>query len=218
MSIEFKEWPKTPRLRKAGSTIITEKIDGTNACVVIVPTDEPRWENNPGSISIHEFEGQLYSLGAQSRKRLIYPMQDNSGFAQWVASNDRKLVELLGPGYHYGEWWGQGIQRRYGMKHKVFSLFNVGRWLLGRPEEDTAGWLEQAAEIHMDTVPIVYQGKFSDLAIDTSLAWLRREGSPAALRWGAGFQPAEGIVLRHRELGGNLKVMLENDDTPKGAQ
>ena len=34
----------------------------------------------------------------------------------------------LGVGQHFGEWWGFGIQRGYGLHERRFSLFNTGRW------------------------------------------------------------------------------------------
>jgi hypothetical protein len=55
----------------------------------------------------------------------------------------------LGPGRHFGEWWGAGIQRRYGLTEKRFSLFNVTRWGEARP-----------ACCHV--VPTLYRGPFSD--------------------------------------------------------
>ena len=38
MSIDFTEWPKTPRLFR--DMIVTEKIDGTNSAVGIKPISE----------------------------------------------------------------------------------------------------------------------------------------------------------------------------------
>lgn len=97
----FKAWPKIPRLENEVYHI-TEKIDGTNACIAIV-------DNN---------------IFAQSRTRIITPMDDNFGFATWVHAHRHQLKDELGEGYHYGEWWGQGINRGYGLDHKRFSLFN----------------------------------------------------------------------------------------------
>lgn len=88
MTIEFKAWPKIPRATGEKVTI-TEKMDGTNACVVIQ-------------------EGKI--VGVQSRKRFITPEDDNYGFAAWVAENEQELLKL-GDGYHYGEWAGLGIQK-----------------------------------------------------------------------------------------------------------
>lgn len=102
--IEFKKWPKIPRF-EAQDWIITEKVDGTNACVVI---DE---------------DG---NVGAQSRTQLITPENDNHGFAQWCEANKHNLT-ALGPGHHFGEWWGKGINRGYDHTHKEFSLFEWWR-------------------------------------------------------------------------------------------
>lgn len=110
--VEFKEWPKIPR--GAGETItITEKIDGTNACIVI--------EN-----------GEI--VGVQSRTRFITPEDDNYGFARYVRDNAEELKKL-GDGYHYGEWAGEGIQKNHHniVGRKLF-LFNSDRWRDGRQE------------------------------------------------------------------------------------
>lgn len=216
--IAFEAWPKTPRLNNGGVTI-TEKIDGTNACVVIL-----EYPITIGAVPSHFEEGAiktvgtdrgLYIIGAQSRKKLIFPGKntDNAGFAGWVDENASELVDLLGPGRHFGEWWGSGIQRRYNMDRKVFSLFNTHRW--GKVAEERQDWRERARGINMTTVPVLHVGAFSDLAIDISLGILRTGGSIAAAEWGfSGFR-AEGIIIRHRDLGGNLKVLLDNDDVPK---
>lgn len=100
----FRKWPKTPRLEKEWWDV-TEKLDGTNACVIVTAGGE---------------------VMAQSRSKIITPGKttDNHGFAQWVEDNKEEL-KLLGVGYHFGEWWGQGINRGYGLKVKRFSLFNM---------------------------------------------------------------------------------------------
>src|ERR1044072_4291110 len=103
-SPEFTPFPKIGRLDK--DMVVTEKIDGTNAAIVITE------------------DGVIY---AQSRKQFITPDKDNAGFANWVQEHELEL-EALGPGVHFGEWWGSGIQRGYGLDHKRFSLFNTGRW------------------------------------------------------------------------------------------
>lgn len=103
---EFKAWPKIPRA-VLGDVIITEKMDGTNACVII--------EN--GEIT-----------GVQSRKRLITPEDDNYGFARYVHENQEMFLQL-GEGRHYGEWVGLGIQKNpHGFPEKRFYLFNTLRW------------------------------------------------------------------------------------------
>lgn len=100
----FEAWPKTPRW-KDEHIIITEKIDGPNAQILITPDRE------------------LYT---GSRNRWITPDDDNYGFAGWVQRNRQEVLKL-GHGRHYGEWWGLGIQRGYNMAEKWFSLFNTAR-------------------------------------------------------------------------------------------
>lgn len=101
---EFKAWPKIPRWENS-RWVVTEKIDGTNACVVI---------------------DALGNVSAQSRNRIITLQDDNFGFAEWVNTHKEELLSL-GEGHHYGEWWGLGIQRGYGQSEKIFSLFDFWR-------------------------------------------------------------------------------------------
>ena len=110
-AIEFKAWDKIPR-ESPFTVTITEKMNGTNACVII--------------------QGEQI-VGAQSRKRLITPEADNYGFAQWVQDNQTDL-ETMGDGYHYGEWTGLGIQKNpHNCDRKRFFLFNTFRWNTDNP-------------------------------------------------------------------------------------
>jgi hypothetical protein len=104
----FESFPKIPRLRR--EVIITEKIDGTNAQIVVTP------------------EGEVF---AGSRNRWITPEDDNYGFATWVKKNEDELRLGLGIGQHFGEWWGAGIGRKYDLSERRFSLFNTSRWKPG---------------------------------------------------------------------------------------
>jgi hypothetical protein len=153
----FAPFPKLSRLFR--EIIITEKIDGTNAQVVV---------SDDGT-----------QVRAASRKRWIEPSDDNFGFAKWVEENKEELA-ALGPGRHFGEWWGAGIQRRYNLEERRFSLFNVSRWGDKRP-----------ACCHV--VPVLYQGLFSEHSIHSALYNLGSEGSAAA----PGFMNPEGIVVFH---------------------
>lgn len=180
MSIEFQPWPKIARLNR--EITITEKIDGTNAAVII--TDEGE-------------------VAAQSRKNLITPDADNFGFARWVAEHAETLASLLGPGRHFGEWWGQGIQRKYGLAEKRFSLFNTARY----------GDLDFSGLPQMGTVPVLYQGPFSEHAINAELNELERKGSAAA----PGFGDPEGVVVFHAAAQQMFKVTIKGDEAPKTA-
>lgn len=174
---EFVGWPKIPRWSR--DIIITEKLDGTNAAVCINDNGTEVW--------------------AQSRSRIITPDDDNYGFAGWVERNRDALIQELGPGRHFGEWWGQGINRNYGLKEKRFSLFNVTRW---RDSPLTV----------CSIVPVLYEGMMYGPAIDGALEDLRCFGSRAAL----GFMNPEGIVVFHTAANTCFKKTIEKDDEWKG--
>jgi hypothetical protein len=109
----------------------------------------------------------------------------------------------LGAGYHYGEWWGQGIQRRYGLSEKRFSLFNVSRW----SDDDI-----RPACCYV--VPTLYRGTFSEKMIIECLDYIALNGSVAA----PGFMKPEGVVIFHVASGTLFKKTIERDDEYKGKQ
>jgi hypothetical protein len=170
---EFEAFAKIPRLRRG--CVITEKIDGTNAQVLIPEDDGP--------------------MLVGSRNRWITPDADNYGFARWCAEHEAELRQL-GPGRHFGEWWGAGIQRRYGIEDKRFSLFNVGRW------EDS-----EALPECVSLVPVMFRGDFNDYAVEYCMESLEIEGSRAA----PGFMKPEGIVVFHTASRTLHKVTLGDD-------
>lgn len=177
---QFAPFPKIARLNR--DCVITEKIDGTNAQIIITP------------------DGQVL---AASRTRLITPENDNYGFARWVYENAEAL-KRLGYGRHFGEWWGAGIQRKYGLINgKKFSLFNVHTW---------AGVLPEGLPENVSVVPVLYRGPFSTMAVDNTLQTLKEHGSSAA----PGFNNPEGIVIFHTASSTLYKVTLEGDEQPKG--
>lgn len=179
--IEFEEFPKLSRLSR--EMIITEKLDGTNAQIIITPEGE---------------------IGAGSRTRLITPEDDNFGFARWVYERKDDLIKGLGPGRHFGEWWGHGIQRGYGLKEKRFSLFNVTRW----NTPFISGLLPEGVHV----VPELWRGVFSTAQIDECLAQLASHGSVAA----PSFMKPEGVVIYHVPSNTLFKKTLDKNDGHKG--
>lgn len=194
--MEFQAFPKIPRLKR--DCFITEKLDGTNAQIQIVRSMGPI----EGAIAVQHSDGEFgtYML-AGSRSRYITPQSDNYGFAAWVHANATELF-TLGEGHHYGEWWGAGIQRRYGLAEKRFSLFNTVRW--DGPQRPAC----------CSVVPLLYAGQFSSDAVTTQLNCLRAYGSTAA----PGFMQPEGVVVYLVAAQSYFKQLLENDDTPKGTR
>lgn len=171
---DFQDFPKMARLSRR--VIITEKIDGTNAQVFIGD------------------DGQM-KFG--SRTRWITPEDDNYGFATWATAH-RDELRTLGPGRHFGEWWGAGIQRRYGLAEKRFSLFNVSRWADSRP-------------FCCDVVPTLFDGIWTGTEPQECIEKLRALGSSAE----PGFMRPEGIVIYHVAAGVGFKKTLEKDEMSK---
>jgi len=132
-----------------------------------------------------------------SRNREITPEDDNYGFARWANDNKEALFAILGEGRHYGEWWGQGIQRRYAMNEKVFSLFNSGRW----------GKADLVDVPQLDVVPVLYAGEFSSEMVDTVMSSLKENGSLAS----PDYMNPEGIVVYHSQIKQMFKVTFEHD-------
>jgi hypothetical protein len=193
--IQFEAFDKIPRLKR--SCVITEKIDGTNA-------------------QVHITDDGLMLFG--SRTRYITPQDDNFGFARWAEGNRDELMKL-GPGRHFGEWWGSGIQRRYGLAEKRFSLFNVGRWKAGAEQHHdkcTCGSCPAKQDAVLPAcvslVPVLYEGPFSSDIVDETVAHLAEYGSKAA----PGFMNPEGIVVYHAAARSLFKVTIEKDEEPKG--
>lgn len=162
---EFKEWPKIPRWQNE-KYVITEKIDGTNGCIIITE------------------DGEIF---AQSRSRVLdeSSARDNYGFCKWVYGHKDELINL-GVGYHYGEWWGQGIQRNYGLTERRFSLFNI--------------WHESIPEC-VSKVPVI------ESTLDKAIARIKVLGSQAA----PGFMNPEGLVLAATQNRGVLYKYIINE-------
>lgn len=177
--VPFVEFPKIYRWSR--EVIVTEKLDGTNAQVYI---------DDNGTVL------------AGSRSRWITPQNDNFGFAKWVEEHRTELLKL-GPGSHFGEWWGAGIQRRYGLNEKRFSLFNVTRW------SDAA--LRPAC---VGVVPTIYTGTMDTIDMAKILRNLSESGSYAA----PGFMNPEGIIVFHVPSRSMFKKTILKDSEPKGSQ
>lgn len=173
----FEKFPSVKRLKR--TCVITEKLDGTNAQINF------------------DVDGNIL---CGSRKRQITPVDDNYGFATWAYTHQNKLFSILGEGRHYGEWWGQGIQRRYGMDKKVFSLFNSGRW----------GKADLIDVDQLSVVPVLYAGEFTTGAVDETMAVLRSKSVAAPE-----YTNPEGIVVFHSQIKQMFKVTFEHDDSGK---
>lgn len=198
-AVEFRGWPKMARLTR--EVVVTEKIDGTNAQVYI---------------------GEDGTFLAGCRTRWITPEADNHGFAAWAYAHRDELM-TLGPGRHFGEWWGSGIQRGYGLTkgEKRFSLFNAIRWCEAGeepqriPTEDprVEKWQQVAPEC-CRVVPVLSRATFDTGHIEATIDELRQNGSCAA----PGYMKPEGVIVFHVAGNVGFKRTLDDDGVPKGVR
>lgn len=175
---EFRPFQKIPRLNR--DCVITEKIDGTNGCICITEHGD-------------------FRVG--SRNRWITPFDDNYGFADWAYQHAGDLIADLGVGTHFGEWWGKGIQRSYGLKERRFSLFNTSRWGGDNPTPR-----------HCHVVPVLYRGPFLTSVTSECLERLKVLGSAAA----PGHMTPEGIIVYHIAANAYFKATIHKDEERKG--
>jgi hypothetical protein len=217
MTPDFQGFPKLARLNR--EVWISEKLDGTNAQVKIIKpeVDVPNFSGYVAHVNGH-------LVWAGSRTRWITPQQDNHGWAAWVRDNAEDLINL-GPGSHFGEWWGSGINRGYGLQkgEKRFSLFNTLRWSPpGQPVFQSGGrWDDKArvmtpiftqeAPACCGVVPVLYRGTFDTDTVKDALIRLATNGSVAA----PGFMKPEGVVVFHTAANMAFKVTIEGDEGPK---
>lgn len=210
MTYDFKAWGKTPRWSNEEMTI-TEKIDGTNACIVILPFDPLKYDEEGRS----NFQGVLLDddtqvlFAVQSRTRFITPEKgnDNAGFAAWAYDHQRELIETLGYGRHYGEWWGSGIQGGYGLEKgdKRFSLFDVWRW--DNAPLNPKAWVTK----ELSLVPTLYHGPASESAVREALWRLQDHGSVAS----PGYKNPEGVIVSYKLTRQSYKAFVKDDGIPK---
>jgi hypothetical protein len=172
--VEFESFKKIPRLFR--ECIITEKLDGTNAQILIPDDDGP--------------------ILVGSRNRWITPGKttDNYGFAAFV-ENNKDALRRLGPGRHFGEWWGVGIARGYNLTERRWSLFNTNKPL---PE---------GLPNNVYQVPVLRITTFHTVAIDSVIRDLQTTGSIAA----PGYMNPEGVVVFHKASGQLFKYTFDGD-------
>jgi hypothetical protein len=247
-SEDFEEFKKIPRLNR--DIVITEKIDGTNAQILIEALAEDHHlsggERIGDALCVVDRTGKFFRFRAGSRSRWITPERDNANFAKWAFANAQALVALFGEGRHYGEWWGSGVQRSYGLKEKRFSLFNVSRY--GQQEyfqdprcvvqgRDGGPVVEHKHHngvkvcqcrdarsaitmciggVLIEPVPILYRGPW----FDTSGMWAPELCLEELKQYGSravdGYHDPEGIVVFHEASGVLFKATCKNDEKPKG--
>lgn len=200
MDTPYPSFQSIPRLFR--DCTITEKIDGTNGLIEFVHREEflSRYPANGCFVGVDDI---VMMVG--SRNRWLYPAKgmDNAGFAEWAYERASELLKVLGFGKHYGEWWGKGIQRGYGLNEKRFSLFNTTKW---NPEVKEAPF--KIADFGLYVVPTLYTGLFSTETVGTFLDALVDMGSCATSE---PYNNPEGIVVFHHASGQYFKSTIGND-------
>ena len=186
----FRAWPKIPRLENE-IYYITEKIDGTNACIII---SKDAYDVKEALAEVEDGHDDLgwptyVYVPAQSRTRLITTEDDNFGFAKWVKDNAEQLISDLGVGYHYGEWWGKGINRGYGLEERRFSLFNPTK------HSDVCYHVPKIAAVSAEALIETIQDEIEQLKM----------GSYAA----PGYMRPEGLVIYAEKAKTYWKVIID---------
>ena len=176
----FRAWSKIPRLENE-IYYITEKIDGTNGAIIIQDSAV-----EDGKILAR---ANSFYIWAQSRTRLITPEDDNFSFAKWVKDNAEQLISDLGVGYHYGDWWGKGINRGYGLEERRFSLFNPTK------HSDVCYHVPKIAAVSAEALIETIQDEIEQLKM----------GSYAA----PGYMRPEGLVIYAEKAKTYWKVIID---------
>jgi hypothetical protein len=189
---EFESFPKIGRLNR--DCTITEKIDGTNAQILF---------SEEGIMLVGSRKRQIWPEGTEGKSKGC----DNMAFANWAYDNQGELFKFLGPGRHYGEWAGRGIQRGYGLESKRFYLFNTFRWGV-----TNAAIPQELYSIGLDSVPVLYEGAFCTGVVNDELEYLKLHGSML----NSDFTEAEGLMVYHHGLRVYAKVTCKKDEGGKG--
>lgn len=222
---DYPKYKPIPRLHR--EVVFTEKINGSNGLIHITKVDadydviNTPVERGVSNVSIWDEETQThtrYQVRVGSRNRWLTVDSDNFGFAKWVHANAVELAEGLREGYHYGEWFGLGIQVGYGLDEKRFALFNTAKWYDPRNPDVNDQYLEffskaKPAPACVTVVPVlaVVDGHYINAATQTLLHTLESTGSVIA----PGFMKPEGIVAFHTAGGVLLKATIHDDEKPK---
>lgn len=172
---EFRKWSKTKRLTDT-EMVITQKMDGTNA-QILFSKDSTK---------------QDIRCMVGSRNKWLVDV-DNFGFKAFVTEHYKALFNFLGPGRHYGEWCGPGIQTGEGLEERKLFLF-------GNYSE-----IPDSCEHLLATVPELYRGAVSLEAVRHILEQLILDGS-----YVNGFDKPEGIIVNIA--GVRYKVYLDQLD------
>ena len=198
----YASFPSIERLENI-YCVISEKVDGTNGLIEInevFPVGEPK----------------EIQIRFGSRNRYITFNNDNADFANFFRHYEARFkdvaadiilkeLEVSGetltecqeqyPLRIYGEWFGSGIQRGYGLKDKFFMPFSTF-------------YAEKLIEYQVPNIVkpnIMYTGKFNKLTADMCMNTLAIHGSGII----KDYKRPEGIVIHFPKYNFRLKQTFE---------
>ena len=178
----YPKYPKTHRLENI-NCIISEKVDGTNGLIH----------------GIYDSKTESFKVKFGSRTRYLNPEVkdgDNFGFASFYLPYKKlfkKLFNSLREEHSdlcdikiYGEWFGKGIQRGYGLENKYFMPFN----------KYYAAFLQQGSIPNIIEPYIFCECKYNIQESLDAMSLLRANGSYLI----PGYDNPEGIIINFRDL------------------
>lgn len=197
----FEAFPKLTRF--SHDWTITEKVDGSNAQIFITNRADLPDGGNTDDFLFWDLPTDIVVMAGSRKKLLTVSKQgDHMGFAKFVAERAAEFVEALGEGRHFGEWYGNGIQRGYGLSEKRFMLFNPR-------------WREVKLPDRVDVAPVLFHGYLDSTdQFQESLEALKNNGSYIA----PGFMNPEGIVMYHGPSKTLFKKTFDYDEAGKWAE
>ena len=197
----YASFPSIERLENI-YCVISEKVDGTNGLIEVAKVGKIGVDIETNSA----FPSFTYNTETQvrfgSRNRYITFNNDNAGFANFFRHYETKLKDIAKDiivaanseasqtnekpteGYPfriYGEWFGRGIQRDYGLKDKFFMPFSYF-------------YAEKLIEYQVPNIitpNVMYTGKFSMEVVNTCMQQLKLNGSGLV----KDYKQPEGIVI-----------------------
>lgn len=180
--------------------VISEKIDGTNGLIQI----DYKYDWNG-----QRYDDHLVQFG--SRNRYITTTDDNAGFANYFTPHIASICTLAEslinygdndnpkqdwPIYIYGEWFGKGIQRGYGLDEKYFMPFS----------SFYAEHMIKAGIPNIMMPNIMYTGKFSLEVVDNCMNRLTSGGFHTLI---TNYDYPEGVVIYFPKYNFRLKQTFE---------
>lgn len=198
-------YPKIQRYMRPRVWVVTEKIDGTNGSVLVVPVEAPSMAEGPCTVVKVEAEhckAPYAAVYAGSRSRWITPREDNHGFGSYVWDNANLIANTLPHGRHFhGEWWGHKIQRGYGLPsgERRFSLFYGDYPPFFLTDLEEIGWRH---------VPLLKT--FGHPPTEEELSMFSSVSIAAACE-GVEFEDPEGVIIEHEGARSRFKFTFDGD-------